>query len=99
MYFVQTVIMANDDVLKSLRKEIDEADDALLQALVKRMEAVQSVGVYKKENNILPLDKDRWQQVLEDRKAKAKDLGISPELVEEIYETIHKHALKLEEDI
>jgi chorismate mutase len=88
-----------EDTLKSLRKEIDQADDQLLKALVRRMDAVQQVGVYKKENNIPPLDESRWREVLDDKIAKAQDLGLSPEFVEDLYQIIHKHALKLEEDV
>lgn len=88
-----------DDTLKNLRKEIDQADNQLLHALLRRMDAVQEVGVYKKEHNIPPLDESRWREVLNDKVAKAKDMGLSPEFVEDLYEIIHKHALKLEEDV
>jgi chorismate mutase len=88
-----------DNTLEELRKEIDQADEQLLKALARRMEAVQNVGVYKKENNLPPLDETRWQKVLEDKIAQAHELGLSEGLVKELYETIHKHALKLEEDV
>lgn len=82
--------------LETLREEIDAADQKLLEALAERMAVVKRVGEYKKQNNLPPLDQARWQKVLENKLARAKELGLSEDLVKEIYETIHKYALKLE---
>ncbi|MBA3723473.1 MAG: chorismate mutase [Candidatus Levybacteria bacterium] len=84
-------------ILEQMRHEIDVADKKLLEALAERMEVVKKVGLYKKERDILPLDPKRWQEVLEDKLAKGNDLDLSQDLVREIYEKIHKHALILEE--
>lgn len=85
--------------LELLREDIDAADQKLLEALAERMAVVQSVGEYKKQNTLPQLDQARWQKVLEDKLAKAKELGLSEDLVKEIYETIHKHALRVEKEI
>lgn len=85
--------------LELLRKEIDAADQKLLEALAERMAVVKRVGEYKKQNNLPPLDQARWQKVLENKLAQAKELGLSEDLVKEIYEIIHKHALRIEKEI
>ncbi len=89
-------ILSMNNELEQLRTIIDTADEHLLQALARRMNAVKKVGAYKKERGIAPLDPSRWHNVLESRIAKGQSLGLSRELIIEIYETIHHHALKIE---
>lgn len=91
------IVFMKQNELETLRQEIDTADQKLLEALAERMNVVKRVGEYKKQNNLPTLDRERWQKVLEDKLAKAKELGLSEDLVKEIYESVHKHALKLEE--
>ncbi|PIQ72178.1 hypothetical protein COS31_00735 [Candidatus Roizmanbacteria bacterium CG02_land_8_20_14_3_00_36_15] len=78
------------------RKEIDLCDKQIIEALAKRMEVVEKVGVLKKQHNVPPLDPSRWQQVVETRKAMAQQLGLKPELVGAIWEIFHQYALELE---
>lgn len=87
-----------DEELKKLREEIDSADEAIITALSKRMETVKKVGALKAAHNIPPLDQARWQKVLESKKSLAKTLNLSEELVHDLYERIHKEALKIENE-
>lgn len=87
-----------DEELKKLRKQIDQLDADIIKALANRMDTVQKVGELKAKHNIPPLDAKRWQQVLASKKNLAKSLNLSEKLVEDIYETIHKHALDLEKN-
>lgn len=50
--------------LNELRKEIDCVDKKILEAFEKRMDIVKAVGLYKKENNIPILNKDREESVI-----------------------------------
>lgn len=54
--------------LKDFRKQIDEIDEQIVNLLAKRMQVVEKVGQYKKENNLPPLDNSRWQKVIESKK-------------------------------
>lgn len=82
--------------LDGFRKQIDKIDDQIVNLLAKRMHVVKKVGVFKKQQNIPPLDANRWQQVLNSKMEEAKSLGLNPEMIKEIYEIIHKFALKIE---
>ena len=82
--------------LKHFREEIDTVDEQIIALLAKRMEVVKKVGVYKKEHEIPPLDPKRWQDVLTTKRQKAKALNLSTDLVEDIYNRIHKEALLIE---
>ena len=88
-----------DETLDHWRKEIDKVDEELVNVLSKRIKIIEEIGRYKAKQNIAPLQPKRWQDVLQSKMKKAKKLGLSDDLIKEIYETIHKHALELEESM
>ena len=75
--------------LEFFRKQIDEVDEQIVNLLAKRMKVVEKVGKYKKENNIPPLDKKRWQEVIKTKKG----------FIKKIWEIIHEEALKIEKNL
>jgi chorismate mutase len=91
--------MMKDDTLVKFRQEIDAVDEQIISLLAKRMEIVKKVGAYKAERNIPPLDQKRWRDVLLSKMKQAKALNLSEKLVKDIYERIHKEALKLEKKV
>ena len=42
---------------------------------------------------------DRWKKILADHMAAGADLGLSPELVTEVFEAIHQASIKRQSDI
>jgi chorismate mutase len=85
-----------DKSLDNWRKEIDTLDNELLTILAKRFEIVRKIGKLKKEQAIKPLDKVRWQKVLEEKITRAKTLHLSKKFVVNLYTLIHEYALELE---
>ena len=55
----------NEATLSDLRIQIDQADDALLTALAKRMEVAEKIGQLKKQEGKPVLDTSREAQKLE----------------------------------
>lgn len=86
-----------NNTIKNLRSEIDEVDENLLNNLAKRQQIVKKIGKIKKEAGIKQLDNKRWQKLMENRLAKAKKLGLSENLVKNLYQIIHKNSLEIEE--
>lgn len=84
--------------LSDLRKEIDTADEEIINALAKRFSVVSEIAKLKKNKKIEPLDKKRWNEVLQKVTIKTKQLHISEDLIKKIYEQIHHASLKIEED-
>ncbi|HSX08971.1 MAG TPA: chorismate mutase [Candidatus Saccharimonadales bacterium] len=84
--------------LEDYRKEIDKIDEELLHVLAKRFDVIRQIGKLKKENNIVPLDEKRWNEVIEKITGKAKHLNLSENFMKTIYEEIHKASLALERD-
>jgi chorismate mutase len=46
-----------------------------------------------------PLQKGRWQEVLESRKDLAQQKGLDPDFVEKIWQLIHEYSLNIQEKI
>lgn len=85
----RTVQAGSDPVLAALRSEIDDIDDELLQLLARRMNVASQIGVHKKEKGLTVVQMDRWKQILSDHLETGKELGLSPELIEKVFEAIH----------
>ncbi len=82
--------------LQDFRKSIDLIDSAIISLLAERMRVVLKVGKFKKERNLPPLDEKRWKEVLDSKISLGKGLDLPEEFIVEIWNIIHKFALKLE---
>lgn len=83
--------------LEIFRTELDEIDKNLINYLSMRFKLVEKIWKYKKKHNITPLQPDRWQQVLNSRKAYWKEKKIEKDFIEKIWNEIHKYSLDIEE--
>jgi chorismate mutase len=85
-----------DRELRRLRKKIDQADKALLQAFAKRFDAVEKVGKLKKKQNLPVVQKARWKELLTDRVKRAKRLGVSGDFTKKVFGAIHLEAIRIQ---
>lgn len=77
-----------------LRAEIDELDDQLWETIAQRMEVSERIGEWKKAHGVQALQPQRYEEILKHRKEWAEQKGLSKELVENIFDTIHQESLK-----
>lgn len=84
------------DELQRLRDEIDTLDQDLLSLIAKRVIIVKQIGAYKKAHDLAALSEDRKQAVLEAWQHQAKQLGLSEQTVQKLYEVIHDYAMEIE---
>lgn len=87
------------DQLEQLRKEIDEVDESLVNILAKRMDLVSRIGNFKAENNVTIFQLKRWFDIMQQRKLQGKDLGLSEELIHELYQLIHKNSIRIQSGV
>lgn len=80
--------------LAGMRGEIDEIDDELLQLLAHRMKVSEQIGEYKKSHNVTVVQMERWKKILADHINTGNDLGLSSELVIEVFEAIHQASIE-----
>ncbi len=85
--------------LEDYRNKIDFLDKEIIKLLSERFEVVKLVWEFKKVNNMQALQSWRWQAVLDSRKEFAKNLWLSEEFIEKIWNEIHDYAISLEEKI
>jgi len=82
------------DKLADLRKQIDKIDDLVIQKLAERMQIVEKIGNYKKDNSITILQVNRWDEILQKRTNYAKALKLDEEFTEKLLELIHSESIR-----
>jgi chorismate mutase len=81
------------DVLGELRQQIDVYDDHLLDLLEKRMKVAETIGKYKKENNITILQSTRWDEIINKVISRGKAKSLSIDFVDTIFKAIHQESI------
>jgi chorismate mutase len=87
------------DKLGELRNQIDKIDDYVFQKMAERMQIVEKIGNYKKENGITILQVNRWDEILNKRISYAKALNLSTEFAEKLLELIHSESIRKQTEI
>ncbi len=85
--------LAFETKLEEYRSEIDKLDAEMIDILARRLEIIDWVGKYKKENNITILQLKRWSNILRERIENGKNLGIDSHFLMQLMELIHKESL------
>ena len=85
--------------LQNLRQKIDSLDEELLRVLAKRTETVKEIGKLKKAADLPPFDEKRSKEVMEARCVLGKKLGLSPELVQSLFEQILQYSVDMERTV
>lgn len=83
--------------LASLRCEIDEVDEKLLECLSRRMAVSEKIGRFKRENNIAILQSDRWESVLARVVCDGGALGLDEAFVRRIFSIIHQQSVSVQQ--
>ncbi len=87
------------DHIEDLRGQIDLIDNELLDLLGKRMKIADSIGLYKKRNNIAILQPARWIEILEAAAAKGKARGLSEDFIGKFLKAIHQESINHQETV
>ena len=85
--------------LEELRTEVDKLDGELLQILSKRMEVIDEIGEYKREEDITILQMKRWAGIIADRMSIGTHLGLDKVFLKKLLTLIHKESIQRQEEI
>jgi chorismate mutase len=85
--------------LEELRSEIDKIDAELMHILARRMEVVDEIGNYKRENNITVLQLNRWNEILRDRLRMGTRQGMPGEFIQYLLEIIHTESIRRQTEL
>lgn len=91
--------VAQGDTLTSLRKDIDDLDNELIDLLAKRMRVSRKIGEYKKEHDMAIVQTKRYSEILDKRGAQGSLKGIESECIKNIFEHIHEESVRQQMDI
>lgn len=89
--------MAGD--LQDLRAQIEEVDHKMLKLLQKRNELVRQIGEVKKGIGLPVGNQELENQRLEKYTQMAEQLGVSTELVQNLFEEIFWDARRIQEEV
>ena len=85
--------------LASMRKQIDDMDDHLMDLLTKRMRVSREIAIYKKEHNMGVVQTARYSEILDKRGAQGSMCGMSASFVRRVYEAIHEESVRQQMEI
>ena len=85
--------------LVSLREQIDMSDQAVLDALGKRMKVAELIGQLKKDNNVAVLQNKRWNEILGKMVLEGEERNLSEEFILRLFKAIHQESINHQEQI
>jgi chorismate mutase len=87
------------DKLADLRTSIDKIDDQIIQKIAERMQVVQKIGEFKRDNGVTILQVNRWDQIMNKRSAFAKALKLDLNFTSKLLELIHSESIRKQTEI
>ena len=85
--------------LDSLRKQIDELDNGIIELLTKRMRISREIGQYKREHDMTIVQTKRYTEILSKRGAQGVLCGMSSDFMKTIFEAIHEESVRQQVEI
>jgi len=82
------------EILTQLRRRIDDLDSYLIEILAQRMNISKEIGDYKKKNSISILQRNRYDEILQQCINKAISKRLNPDFIKKIFEVIHEESIK-----
>lgn len=82
--------------LEQLRKRIDKIDLDIVDLLSARMQIVEEIGLYKKENDITVLQIERWKEILKSMVSQAESAGVDTEFIKQVYQLVHEESIRIQ---
>jgi chorismate mutase len=74
-------------------------DDSIFQTLGKRMEMSKKIGQYKKDNNVMVLQLNRWEEILQKRVLFGQAMGLREDFSKKLLELVHEESINLQTEI
>ena len=85
--------------LDLLRSRIDSLDTELIELLAARNEIVKQIAMYKKNNNVMALQIDRWTKMMNSRVATASKMELDPVFIKILFQLIHEDSVRMQTEL
>jgi len=76
--------------LEEFRKEINEIDSQVLNLIRRRMEIAESIGKFKRKNNLPILDTSREKEIFEKLDRLAEEMNLDKLFIKDLFALIIK---------
>ena len=76
-------------LLNELREHIDNVDKEIIDVLAKRIDLVEKIGEFKKEQELTSFQVERWNEITKSRINWAKDKNLDENFIKDLYKLIH----------
>lgn len=83
--------------LEELRQRLSRVDDELVELIAARQRIVAEIGAHKIEHGVPTRDYEREREVLKGARRRALDLGLEPELAEQVMRLLIRSSLTHQE--
>ncbi len=87
------------NILEQYRNQIDSLDMQMLELLSQRMDIVEEIGEYKKENNVTILQLRRWENILRTRIEHGNNLNLPQEFIKKLLQLVHKASIQKQTEV
>ena len=85
--------------LLEFRNKIDLLDSQIIKLLNDRKQIVKTIADFKNKNKLTIFQIERWFEILRSRKLIANNLQLDSQVVEDIFELIHKYSILIQTKI
>lgn len=92
-------IKQTTESLETLRRQIDEIDNSIIELLAKRMRISREIGQYKREHNMTVVQTGRYTEILDKRGVQGVLCGMSGDFMKTIFEAIHEESVRQQIDV
>lgn len=82
--------------LERLRAIIDEIDEDIVNQFSNRMDMVEKIGEYKRDNDVVILQLERWEHILKTRTELAEKAGLSSDFIKQMLDIIHQESIRIQ---
>lgn len=92
-------IAQTTESLETMRHQIDEIDNNLIEILSKRMRISREIGQYKREHNMTIIQTGRYTEIIDKRGAQGVLCGMSNDFIKSVFEAIHEESVRQQVEI
>ena len=82
--------------IEDIRQAIDELDNQIITLFGKRFQYVKEIVKFKEKNEESIIASERREAVIQSRRALAKENGLNPDVIEELYRKLISHFIEEE---
>jgi len=86
-------------VYRQLISKDTKVDKEIIDVISKRIELVEKIGEFKKEQDLTTFQVDRWNEIFKSRLDWALEKGLDKDFIEDLYKVIHLGSINVQNKI